>query len=1221
MENKNIENNSNNLKNEKASNNPTLNSYYKKKNHMKFQKIKSPIYQYNENKCSEFKMDLKKNNEKVKSNIEIENLLYNELNSKKKTSENQNIPNILRIDTNSSNNNNNNNNNINVNNILDSNYENPFLKNRKIGSQYSDSNFMHNIPDSQRTSSYFSIKRKNNKDKIKTFAGDPTDKTLLENHGMRVRYEDYTTIDWIHDYVRDKARLRKIINRHDIKGQIFKFLDKSIGWILVVFIGMICGVVAAGIEISSKWIFDKKLGYCRRSFSLNRELCCIDSNEYICDEWVTWGSLFNFKNKEKEYLINWIFYGLIASILGLISVLITSLSLKSSKENRIEKIEKHYNEPNSKPKNDSESISRTKHNSIPFETNRKGKNPMNDPNVIHPEIRQYNYQDEKHYLQEDKPEKIYCYAAGSGLPEVKTILSGFVIRGFLGLRTLITKVFGLIFAISSGLTIGSQGPLVHICCCIGNIASRCFKKYKHNEAKKREILSAACSSGVAVAFGAPIGGVLFSFEEVSYYFPQKTMWRSFISAMVAAVTLKYTNPYRTGKAVLFEVEYNKSWHYFELFFFAIIGILGGLFGALFIKINLRWRKIRKSLNINKYPILEVIIIALLSGLLGYINSYARIGNAELIGDLFKECNTKNKSKHSLCDHNELFKQVVKDLLITLIIKVSLTTITLCIRVPCGYFIPTMVVGALSGRIVGICLLRLIKLYPLFSLFSFCPAKGECITPGVYAMLGAAAALCGVTRMTISLVVIMFELTGGVSYVIPIMVTILAAKWTADAFDRNSIFDCLIEENDYPYLNNKKIPIHQKSIVDIMDTNVLTLKVNYKYSVDDLIDILNYKLLTTQYSDDGGFPILDNGILVGYIAFNELEHAIYLVRKLSWDNRPCCFKRIIQNQNTKIDLTKDATTHNHKFEEKKNLKKIFSPLSISLFNSFHPKSFLPINDDENDDEERVALLSNIFDTEKDNEDDYDDYNNNNNNKAKFKATTLSTQNNSLLVDINNLSVPIEMPSSSYYQQHLQHSYMARSFHHHYHHNNNNDNCNTSHTNSHSNSIVSLPPLMPIVLTASTSQSQFHIQTPTELSRSPSEIDNTDENNNNKLNASLTSFNFPLSMPEDVNEEPKDIFNEPLVYPFPDSYYALLLAGSNNNNEEEFVKNGNLIQPEINDFTPWIDQAPLMISVNSSMQLATEMFVRLGTRYLCVVMDGHFVGVIHKKALIKYIRSIK
>lgn len=56
--------------------------------------------------------------------------------------------------------------------------------------------------------------------------------------------------------------------------------------------------------------------------------------------------------------------------------------------------------------------------------------------------------------------------------------------------------------------------------------------------KRREILSAAASAGVAVAFGAPIGGVLFSLEEVSYYFPMKTMIRSYCCAMVAAVVLK-----------------------------------------------------------------------------------------------------------------------------------------------------------------------------------------------------------------------------------------------------------------------------------------------------------------------------------------------------------------------------------------------------------------------------------------------------------------------------------------------------------------------------------------------------------------------------------------------------------------------------------------------------------------------------------------------------------
>ena len=56
--------------------------------------------------------------------------------------------------------------------------------------------------------------------------------------------------------------------------------------------------------------------------------------------------------------------------------------------------------------------------------------------------------------------------------------------------------------------------------------------------KRREALSASSAAGVAVAFAAPIGGVLFSLEEVSYYFPPKTMWRAFFCAVTAAMTLK-----------------------------------------------------------------------------------------------------------------------------------------------------------------------------------------------------------------------------------------------------------------------------------------------------------------------------------------------------------------------------------------------------------------------------------------------------------------------------------------------------------------------------------------------------------------------------------------------------------------------------------------------------------------------------------------------------------
>ena len=87
----------------------------------------------------------------------------------------------------------------------------------------------------------------------------------------------------------------------------------------------------------------------------------------------------------------------------------------------------------------------------------------------------------------------------------------------MGKWTLIIKSVGLILSVSAGLNLGKEGPMVHIACCIGNILSYLFPKYGRNEAKKREILSAAAAAGVSVAFGAPIGGVLFSLEEVRLF--------------------------------------------------------------------------------------------------------------------------------------------------------------------------------------------------------------------------------------------------------------------------------------------------------------------------------------------------------------------------------------------------------------------------------------------------------------------------------------------------------------------------------------------------------------------------------------------------------------------------------------------------------------------------------------------------------------------------------
>jgi chloride channel 3/4/5 len=138
------------------------------------------------------------------------------------------------------------------------------------------------------------------------------------------------------------------------------------------------------------------------------------------------------------------------------------------------------------------------------------------------------------------------FARGSGIPETKTILGGFMIPGFLSFRTLMVKMMGVILSVASGLSVGKEGPLVHIACALTQTMSHWTAKYKYNQANTRELLSAACAGGVSVAFGAPIGGVLFSLEEVSFYFPHKTMFRSFYFALVSALALQFVNPFRTG---------------------------------------------------------------------------------------------------------------------------------------------------------------------------------------------------------------------------------------------------------------------------------------------------------------------------------------------------------------------------------------------------------------------------------------------------------------------------------------------------------------------------------------------------------------------------------------------------------------------------------------------------------------------------------------------------
>lgn len=135
-----------------------------------------------------------------------------------------------------------------------------------------------------------------------------------------------------------------------------------------------------------------------------------------------------------------------------------------------------------------------------------------------------------------------------------------------------------------------------------------------------------------------------------------------------------------------------------------------------------------------------------------------------------------------------------------------------IKLPAGIFVPSLAAGAAFGRMVGITLQYLVYLYPDSTLL---PERDH-IAPGVYALIGAAASLAGVTRTTISLAVIVVELTGTLDYVVPVAIAVLAAKVTSDAILAEGIYDLVIHLNQFPYLDCKKVHhFGSKSIHDVV----------------------------------------------------------------------------------------------------------------------------------------------------------------------------------------------------------------------------------------------------------------------------------------------------------------------------------------------------------------------------------------------------------------------
>ncbi|VDK21918.1 unnamed protein product [Taenia asiatica] len=630
------------------------------------------------------------------------------------------------------------------------------------------------------------------------------------------QYDDFETIDWVKDIACDRDRHRRIhSDRNTFLGCLRIYWNSASGWVCVSLVGIAAGLIAALIDIGTPWLTDLKEGICLDALWFNRAQCCWSSAVpgEDCPEWYSWSRLVMNKDPTGDhpdaYFVAYVIFVLWALAFSALCVAFVRMFAP--------------------------------------------------------------------------------YACGSGIPEIKTILSGFIIRGYLGKWTLLVKSMGMVLGVSAGLSLGKEGPMVHMASCCGNILSYLFPKYSKNEAKKREILSAAAAAGVAVAFGAPIGGVLFSLEEASYYFPMKTMFRSFFCAMVSANLVRMINPYGDEHLVMFQIDYKAQWHIAELIPFAMLGIMGGIFGTLFNRSNLFICRLRKTTWLGKYPVREVLSITLVTAVLSYPLPYMRMNMGDLIRLMVSKCGPGDVG--ALCDYKVNLSDTQAAMMgsypagpgvsramwmlaVTLILKSIITVFTFGIKVPTGLFIPSLAVGAMMGRMLGVGIEQLVVYHVDHPLVQrMCKSAQPCINPGLYALVGAASTLGGVTRMTISLVVVMLELTGGLTYILPLMVAAMVSKWTGDRLTNGSIYEEHIRLNKYPYLSSREELTHTSIAADVMQPKAQTSPLLVVTQNSMTVGDIEYLLSSSTFK---GFPVVvseESQYLVGWITRRDLTRAL------------------------------------------------------------------------------------------------------------------------------------------------------------------------------------------------------------------------------------------------------------------------------------------------------------------------------------------------------------
>ena len=294
-----------------------------------------------------------------------------------------------------------------------------------------------------------------------------------------------------------------------------------------------------------------------------------------------------------------------------------------------------------------------------------------------------------------------------------------------------------------------------------------------NDIDRRDLISIGVAVGFAAAFGAPVGGVLYSVEEASSFYTIKLLWRTLAATALGTFMIAIYHGDLSKYSILSlgddsSVDNSELLNRFaEIPWYMIIGICGGLVGALF-NASYKVTSFARNKFYGSYKMTEVAVISFLTTAITFLLPFllpkswtCTVASQEeqgIVGVGYADRFNCPKGQFNqvaailLGSRDDALNDILTDpttfhsstLLLCGLVFLFLMVITFGVSLPSGLFMPTLLTGSSLGGFAGI----MIKEHWL-----------ETVVPAHMALLGAAAMLGGVQRTTVSLCVILMEATG------------------------------------------------------------------------------------------------------------------------------------------------------------------------------------------------------------------------------------------------------------------------------------------------------------------------------------------------------------------------------------------------------------------------------------------------------------------------------